>query len=185
MSAGAVNRKRGQGAGGMTVSAVVAALAVGLAFGMDALGVLAAFDDSVHGMLAGLGGPGGLIDFPAGVSWPLLGLICFGLAFAMIESPGGWRRLVLWISCGGVIAAAVPLAGLAARWLGPGGPMVAWLWTGVCGMIYAHRQEPESTDLRRSTSVRVAPAAGVGAAGQGSSNQGDGRSGQMAGTPDE
>ena len=153
------------------MAAVVAALAVGLAFGMDALGVLAAFDDAVLGMFRGLGGEGGWRLFPQAASWPLLGLVCFGLAFAMIESPGGWRRLVLWVSCGGVIAAAVPLAALASRWLGPGGPMVAWLWTGVCGMIYAHRHEPAPVEPR-SRPVRLAPAVDAAEAGRDSLERG-------------
>lgn len=152
------NRRRSERAGGLTVATVIAVLAVGLAFGMEVLGILAAFDEVVLLMLARLGGEEGLVDFPPGISWPVLGLVCFGLAFAMIESPGGWRRVVLWVSCGLVIAAAVPLAGLAARWLGPGGPMVAWLWTGVCGMVYAHRNDPLPVEPAPSA-VRIAPVA--------------------------
>lgn len=135
------NRRRGEHGNGAAVAAVIAVLAVGLAWGMNLLGVLAAFDESVLSMLAGLEGSDGLADLPQWLSWPLLGLICFGLGFAMIESPGGWRRLVLWITCGGVIAAAFPVAALGAFWLAPGGPMIAWVWTGVCGMIYAHRHD--------------------------------------------
>jgi hypothetical protein len=135
------NRRRREHGSGPAVAAVIAVLAVGLAWGMNLLGVLSAFDESVLSMLVRLGGPDGLAELSQWLSWPLLGLICFGLGFAMIESPGGWRRLVLWISCGGVIAAAFPVAALGARWLAPGGPMVAWVWTGVCGMIYAHRHD--------------------------------------------
>jgi len=151
------NRRRGDHGSGAAVAAVIAVLAVGLACGMNLLGVLAAFDDSVLAMLAELGGSDGLVDFPAWISWPSLGLICFGLGFAMIESTGGWRRLVLWITCGGVIAAAFPVAALAARWLAPGGPMIAWVWTGVCGMIYAHRHDTHPVEPV-VTPVRVVPA---------------------------
>ena len=163
MSERASNRRRGDHGSGAAVAAVIAVLAVGLAWGMNLLGVLAAFDESVWSMLARLGGSDGLVDFPQWMSWPLLGLICFGLGFAMIESPGGWRRLVLWITCGGVIAAAFPVAALAARWLAPGGPMVAWLWTGVCGMIYAHRHDAHPAEPAPAP-VRSAPliAAGSG-----------------------
>jgi len=176
MSERLTNRKRSEHGSSATVAAVIAVLAVGLAYGMNLLGVLAAFDESVLSMLAGLGGSDGLVDLAPGMSWPLLGLICFGLGFAMIESPGGWRRLVLWITCGGVVAAAFPVAALAARWLAPGGPMVAWVWTGVCGMIYAHRHDPHPVEPVPTT-VRVAPATPSGSGERDSWNDESGAAG--------
>lgn len=175
------NRKRSEHGSSATVAAVIAVLAVGLAYGMNLLGVLRAFDESLLSMLDGLGGENGLANLPQAVIWPLLGLICFGLGFAMIESPGGWRRLVLWVGCGGVIAAAFPVAALSARWLAPGGPMIAWVWTGVCGMIYAHRHDPHSDEpvanSVRVAAARVAPAVPSGAGDEDSWSAEDGPAG--------
>lgn len=176
MSERLTNRRRSEQGGSFTVSLVIAVLAVGLAYGMSLLGVLAAFDESVLAMLIGLGGRDGFGGVPPAITWSLIGLVCLGLAFAMIESPGGWRRLVLWITCGGVIAAAIPVAALAARWLAPGGPMVAWVWTGVCGMIYAHRHDLHPVESP-SAAVGVAPAPPSVSRGQDSWNDESGGAG--------
>jgi hypothetical protein len=163
MSRAPVNRKRSERGDGLTVALVVAVLALGLAFGMEALGVLAGLDRALSSLLEPLAGDGELSRVPPGVSWPLLGMVCLGMAFAMVESPGTWRRLVLWISSGVVIAATVPLAALAARWLAPGAPLVAWLWSGVCSLVYAHYNEPGAGEPWRAV---PRPSAGGRATGE-------------------
>ena len=128
---------------------VMALMGLVLALALSTLGLLEASDGVVRRWFDDLAAGKALGTVPMGVVWVFLGLAWFGLTWAMIDSPGWWRPLVLWVSGGMVIAAATPVAALAGGWIGPTAPMAGWLWSGLWALIYRHRHAHELEAARR------------------------------------
>ncbi len=123
----------------MVAVSAIGGLSVVLAVGLAALGVL----DRLNALAGGLVSRGGREGFPKQLPewslWLVTMALAFGLAFAILSTPGLWRRVVLWVSSLVLVAAWAPVLSLAAHVPAVGGPWVATLWSGVCAIIYASR----------------------------------------------
>ncbi len=139
----------------MAAAALVALMALALASVLRELGVLDAIDGRVRSWFAGIAGENGFEPWPPAAVGLVLGVVLFGLIWTMIETPGLWRRIVLWISCGAVIMGAVPVAALAGGWIMPAPVAVAWLWSGGWALAIARRHPPSQRKIPQSKSRRT------------------------------
>lgn len=120
-------------------AAAIGGLSIILAVGLGALGVL----DRVGPAIAELVSRHGRESFPKRLPdwsvWLAAVLFAFGLALAVLSTPGVWRRFVLWLSSLVVIAAWAPVLSLASHAPDVAAPLVATLWSGVCALVYASK----------------------------------------------
>jgi hypothetical protein len=123
-------------------AALVAIMALALASVLHELGLLDTLDDRAKSLFSGIAGETGLQPWPPAVVGVVLGLVLFGLVWTMIETPGLWRRIVLWVSCGAVILGAVPVAALTGGWVMPAPVAIAWLWSGAWALAFARLGQP-------------------------------------------
>lgn len=84
---------------------------------------------------------------PSHLSTPVLflltGLFCLGLAFAVLDSPGVWRRLVLGLTLLILVVAMVPTLAVWNIYFPPVVSLVGVFWTWFASMMYAsHHQMP-------------------------------------------
>lgn len=127
--------------------AAIGSLSILLVAGLSALGLLYPVDR----MIAGWVGQGGKVVFPKslpdGLLWLAAVIFAFGLAFAILNVPATWRRVVLWLTTLALIAGWAPVLGLAAHAPQISGPFIAALWSGVCALVYAgnHRMPCDDT----------------------------------------
>lgn len=136
--------------------AVSGGLGVLMAAGLHLLGVAERMD---RALAAGLGCGLGMetADFPKALSgwlfWPALALVSFGLAAALLNVPGCWRRLVLWSSALLLTLSWAPVLALAAHQPQVGAACAAVLWVGVCTVFYCRTHiipcDPQKTPRKR------------------------------------
>lgn len=118
-----------------------------LVVGLGVLGIL----DQVNLMISNIVSQGRWMAFPktlpAWALWLATGLSAFGLSFAILNVPGTWRRVILWITAVLVVAGWAPVLGLAAHAPEIAAPLIATLWSGVCALVYAgnHRMPCDPT----------------------------------------
>lgn len=147
----AVNRsKRPPGHVGAAVAAI-GALSLALAAGLQFIGVLGRFDRWVASLVSRGGAQTFPQQVPAAVTWLAAAALAFGLAFAILRSPGRTPRFILWITTMVLVATWAPVLSLAAYFPGIGAAWIATAWAGVCAIVYAtnHRMPGETTDTRR------------------------------------
>jgi hypothetical protein len=131
-------------------SIAIGGLAVILVAGLAALGFL----DRANQAVARLVSRSGMETFPKHLPpWALwLGTVvfAFGLAFAMLATPGHWRRAVLWITTLVLLGSWAPVLGLAAHAPEISGPWIAAAWSGFCAMVYTsnHRMACDESEGR-------------------------------------
>lgn len=127
-------------------TAAIGSLSILLAEGLSVLGLI----DPVNQMVSRLVGQGGKVVFPKslpdGVPWLAAVIFAFGLAFVILNSPGTWRRVVLWVTTLVLIAGWAPVLGLAAHAPEIAGPFIAALWSGVCALVYAGNHRMPTDD---------------------------------------
>lgn len=79
---------------------------------------------------------------PNTLSVPFLVIIsavfCFGLAFAVLDTAGTWRRVVLGVTAFVLVFAMVPTFAVWQIYFSPFLPVVALFWTWFCTMMYAN-----------------------------------------------
>jgi hypothetical protein len=124
-------------------AAAIGGLSVTLAAGLALLGPLARLDQ----MVATWFSRGGLEKFPKHLPgwsiWLMTAVFAFGLAYAMLNTPGTWRRVLLWITALTLIASWAPVLSLAAHAPEITAAWVATLWSGVCALVYTtHHRMP-------------------------------------------
>lgn len=125
--------------------ALTGSMGLALAAGLHLTGMLAALDRTLAGWFAG-----GARDFDSAVPpwsvWLATAAIAYGIALVLLEIPGNWRRVVIWISSVAVIAAWLPVAAIAQRHAPVAAPLIAALWSGICSLIYAARHHMQVDD---------------------------------------
>jgi len=118
-----------------------------LAVGLDLLGFL----DHLNAGVAQLVARNGSASFPRHLPkwgiWLAAAVFAFGLASAILGSPGPARRVILWFTAIVVVAAWAPVLSLAAHAPDIAAPWIATLWSGVCAMVYStnHRMACDET----------------------------------------
>lgn len=112
------------------------AMALGLAGGLQFLGLMVRLDDLL-GRLFSPKGMGSLqLEIDPAVLWFASAALAFALPAVILNVPGLWRRLVIW---GGTIALTVawgPVMILAAHKPQIAVALVAVLWSGFCAIFY-------------------------------------------------
>jgi hypothetical protein len=78
-------------------------------------------------------------QLPDGGVWLAAALLSFGLAAAILGTPGAFRRVILWLSTVVLVAAWAPVLSLAAHAPEIAAPWIATLWSGVCAIVYTAR----------------------------------------------
>lgn len=108
-----------------------------LVAGLGVLGIL----DQANLMISNIVSQGKWMDFPKAVpqwaQWLVTVLFAFGLSFAILNIPGTWRRVMVWLTALLVVAGWAPVLGLAAHAPEIAAPLIATLWSGVCALVYA------------------------------------------------
>jgi hypothetical protein len=135
-------------------AAAIGALSILLAAGLELLGLV----DRMNAGIAGLVSRNGAEKFPKHLPfwciWLAAVVFAFGLALAILGTPGFGRRGVLWISALFVITGWAPVLSLAAHAPEIAAPWIATMWSGVCALVYAcsHRmagdQSPPTSDVQ-------------------------------------
>jgi hypothetical protein len=128
-------------------AAAIGGLAIVLATGLALLGVL----DRANRTIAALVSRNGAEEFPKHLPewsiWLATVTLAFGLTFAILETPGWWRRAILWLTTVILIAAWAPVLSLAAHAPNIAAPWIATVWSGACAIVYAtnHRMACDDT----------------------------------------
>ena len=73
--------------------------------------------------------------------WIATAVFAFGIAAAILGTPGQLRRGLLWASAFLLVAAWAPVLSLAARSPEIAAPCIATIWSGICALVYASRHE--------------------------------------------
>ena len=120
-------------------AAAIGGLSLLLAVGLELAGAL----DRLNAMIATLASRDGLETFPKQLPpwgiWLAVVLCAFGVALAILGSPGIMRRALIWLSSMFLLTAWAPVLSLAARSPDIAGPWIAALWSGVCALFYTSR----------------------------------------------
>ncbi|MBC8125648.1 MAG: hypothetical protein H8M99_00665 [Gloeobacteraceae cyanobacterium ES-bin-144] len=115
----------------------IGALSVVLAVGLDLLGFL----DRANADIAARVSLGGTGNFPKNLPdwaiWAATVGFAIALAVAILSTPGGVRRIVLWLATLVVLAGWAPVLSLAAHAPEIAAPWIACAWSGFCSMVYA------------------------------------------------
>lgn len=137
----AVNRARNTHPAGHVIlpAAAIGGLSMVLAAGLQLLGILS----RMNAMIARLVTHDGMGEFPKQLPergiWLATVLFAFGLAVAILCTPGQLRRWLLWLSAAILVAAWAPVLILAAHAPEIAAPLVSTLWSGICALVYASR----------------------------------------------
>jgi hypothetical protein len=121
----------------LVTAATIGGLSMILAGGLEWLGFL----KRVNAGIARLVARDGAETFPQQVAgwclWLAAGVFAFGLAAAILGTPGHGRRALLWLTAVVLVAAWAPVLSLAAHAPDIAAPWIATLWSGVCALVYA------------------------------------------------
>lgn len=114
----------------------IGGLSVLLAAGMEMLGA----HRHMNAVISTLVSRGGSETFPNRLPdwsvWLAVMFFAFGLAFAMLSTPGLWRRILLWFSAVVLVTAWAPVLSLASYAPLISAPWIAAVWSGVCALVY-------------------------------------------------
>ncbi len=118
-------------------ASAIGGLSLVLAAGLAALGVIERANEGIARLVS----RGGVETFgkhlPAWVIWLAAVILAFGLAFAILATPGHGRRALLWITAVVLMAAWAPVLSLASHAPDIAAPWIATVWSGVCALVYA------------------------------------------------
>ena len=118
-------------------ASAIGALSLILAAGLGLLGVLDHLGPAIADLVSRQGRESFAKRLPDWSIWLAAILFAFGLAIAILSTPGTWRRLVLWLSALVLIAAWAPVLSLASHAPDVAAPWIATAWSGLCALVYA------------------------------------------------
>lgn len=117
--------------------AAIGTLSILLVVGLKMLGILEKLDLFVSKSLSAGQMPVFSKFLPPVAVWLGALLFAFGIAFAILNVPGTWRRIMLWLTALVLLAGWAPVLSLAAYAPTVCAPWIAALWSGICALIYA------------------------------------------------
>jgi hypothetical protein len=126
----------------------ITGMSLGLALGLDLLGVVARINDTIAAAVSRSGAekfPKHLTDLHA---WLAALLLAFGLSAAMCGTPGVQRRVLLWGTATLLVGTWAPVLSLAAHRPEIAVPWIATFWAGFCAMMYTSRNRLPSQPTR-------------------------------------
>jgi hypothetical protein len=119
----------------------IALMGIGLAAGLDFLGMVGYLDNRI---MTGLVKPGFSVpeqSLNPYVIWGGTAFLVSGLVAVMLNVSGNWRRLLIWALSLIVTFFWVPVLLLAAYQPEIGAALVGLLWSGCCAMVYSKNHE--------------------------------------------
>jgi len=130
---------------------LIGAMSLALAAGLEWIGALARFN-AIAARFASHGGTGSFSKELSGwLIWLAASLAAFGMAAAILQTPGMFRRVLLWLTAVVLVTAWAPVLGLAARQPAIAAPWIATVWAGVCAVFYASRHRMPCDDFFSET----------------------------------
>ena len=120
-----------------TTSLLIGSMSLGLAVGLGVLGFWDHANELLTSWISQLGNDARKV--PTQFVLAIAAIMAYLLPFAMLLSPGLWRRIVLWISAMILSISWIPVLALACWQMPPCLPLVAGFWSGLCALIYASR----------------------------------------------
>ncbi|MEO5916879.1 MAG: hypothetical protein ABIS50_21805 [Luteolibacter sp.] len=132
---------------------IMGSLSLLLVAGLSVLGIMNRLDLLISKMVS----HGKLETFPKSLPewslWLAAFVFAFGLSFSILSVPGGWRRVMLWLTALVVVAGWAPVLSLAAHAPEIAMPWIATLWSGVCALVYAgnHRMDCDENFVKPAT----------------------------------
>ncbi len=90
--------------------------------------------------------PAAAAAVPAWIVWLATAIFAYGLAIVLLEIPGTWRRMIIWLSTLAVVMGWLPVAAISGSHAEVAAPAVAVLWSGICAIIYAARHRMAADD---------------------------------------
>jgi hypothetical protein len=120
-------------------ASAIGSLSILLVVGLGALGMLGRVNLAVAQMVGQEEFPSFPKALPEWFVWLVTVASAFSLSFAILNIPGTWRRLVIWITALVLTAGWAPALGLSAHAPAIAAPFIAVLWSGVCAVVYASK----------------------------------------------
>ena len=112
------------------------AVGMALALAMHLLGLFDQGDARLKQSLSALASDLYLVVVSDSLLFVVAALFSFGIAFAVLDSPAAWRRIVLGLTAFVVLLAMVPVCALWQIYFSPFFVVVAYFWAWFCTMMY-------------------------------------------------
>lgn len=124
------------------------AVGLALALAMHLLGMFEQGDIGLKQSLSGLTSDLFLVVVSDSLLFAVAALFSFGIAFAVLDSPAPWRRVLLGVTALVVLLAMVPVCALWQIYFSPFLVVIACFWAWFCAMMYAsqHTMPCDSND---------------------------------------
>lgn len=126
-----------------------------LAVTLQLVGLFKRGDAWLKGVLAGpLFGGEVSVDLSMSAMVCILVVLCFGLAFAMLDSAGTWRRVVLGVTLLVLVLAMVPAFGVWGVYFSPFPPVVGVFWSWFCTLMYVNHHRMSCDVVNSKQEIR-------------------------------
>jgi hypothetical protein len=122
-------------------AAAIGGLSMVLAGGLELLGVLPRMNAWIAYRVSREGAETFPKTLPDEWIWLAAMVFAFGVAAAILGTPGQLRRGLLWLSAVILVAAWAPVLSLAAHAPDIAAPCVTAVWSGICALVYAYRHD--------------------------------------------
>jgi hypothetical protein len=119
----------------------IALLGIGLAAGLDFIGMIERLDKWIAAVMVKPGFSAPVQSLNPYLIWGAAGALVLSLAAVMLNIPGSWRRLLIWVLALIITFFWVPVLLLASYKPEIGVAVVGLLWSGCCAMIYSMNHE--------------------------------------------
>jgi hypothetical protein len=119
----------------------IALLGIGLAAGLDFIGMIERLDNWIAAVMVKPGFSAPVQSLNPYLIWCAAGALVLSLAAVMLNIPGSWRRLLIWVLALIITFFWVPVLLLASYKPEIGVAVVGLLWSGCCAMIYSMNHE--------------------------------------------
>jgi len=134
------------------------AVGMALALAMRLLGMFDQGDIVLKQLLSGMTSDLFLVVVSDPLLFAVAALFSFGIAFAVLDSPAPWRRMVLGLTALVVLLAMVPVCALWQIYFSPFFVVVAYFWAWFCTMMYTSQHimpcdSDDSVHVRQSIAL--------------------------------
>lgn len=119
----------------------IALLGIGLAAGLDFLGIMEHLDNWMAAVIVKPGFSAPAQSLNPNFVWGATGALVLSLAAVMLNISGSWRRLLIWVLALIITLFWVPVLLLASYKPEIGVAVVGLLWSGCCAMVYSMNHE--------------------------------------------
>jgi hypothetical protein len=122
-------------------AAAIGGLSMVLVAGLELLGLLMRMNAGISRLVSREGAETFPKTLPVWCIWLAATGLAFGVAAAILGTPGHLRRGLLWLSAMLLVAAWAPVLSLAAHAPDIAAPCVATIWSGICALVYVSRHD--------------------------------------------